>query len=106
MSSKVSWLLICIFASLIGWVSIYKSSSPYSSEIEDPTVLKKPIESNAQTMSEESINQTVLVVPVKASEMRNNDTQKTPLGIDPFKEFLDKQKQNSKDQVVSPFGKN
>ena len=27
-------------------------------------------------------------------------------GKDPFKEFLDKQKQNSKDQVVSPFGKN
>ena len=27
-------------------------------------------------------------------------------GQDPFKEFLEKQKQNSKDQVVSPFGKN
>jgi hypothetical protein len=27
-------------------------------------------------------------------------------GEDPFKEFLEKQKQNSKDQVVSPFGKN
>jgi flagellar basal body-associated protein FliL len=27
-------------------------------------------------------------------------------GKDPFKEFLDKRQQNSKDQVVSPFGKN
>jgi len=30
----------------------------------------------------------------------------TQAGKDPFKEFLDKQKQTSKDQVVSPFGKN
>ena len=29
----------------------------------------------------------------------------TQAGKDPFKEFLEKQKQNSKDQVVSPFGK-
>ena len=33
-------------------------------------------------------------------------TNQIPMGIDPFKEFLEKQKQNSKDQVVSPFGKN
>jgi hypothetical protein len=30
----------------------------------------------------------------------------TQAGKDPFKEFLEKQKQTSKDQVVSPFGKN
>ena len=37
-----------------------------------------------------------------------NNAQGVPVqpGKDPFKEFLDKQKQNSKDQVVSPFGKN
>jgi hypothetical protein len=33
-------------------------------------------------------------------------TSPTSLEVDPFKEFLEKQKQNSKDQVVSPFGKN
>ena len=33
-------------------------------------------------------------------------TNQIQIGIDPFKEFLDKQKQNSKGQVVSPFGKN
>jgi hypothetical protein len=33
-------------------------------------------------------------------------TRPTSLEVDPFKEFLEKQKQNSKDQVVSPFGKN
>jgi hypothetical protein len=106
MSSKVSWFLICIFSSLIGWVSISKFSLLTSSEVEDPTLLKKPIKSNEQTLTEESINQTVRVVPTKASEMRDYDTQKIPLGIDPFKEFLEKQEQNSKDQVVSPFGKN
>jgi len=106
MSLKVSWLLIFILASLIGWVSISKFSLLSSSEIENPTLLKKPSKSNAQMLTEESINQTVRVEPAKSSEMRDYDTQKIPLGIDPFKEFLEKQKQNSKDQVVSPFGKN
>ena len=106
MSSKLSWLLICLFASLIGWVSISKFSPPPSREIEDPTLVKKPIEPNAQALSTEAINQTAPLVPSTSSEMRDNVTQKIPLGIDPFKEFLDKQKQNSKDQVVSPFGKN
>lgn len=106
MSLKVSWLLVFTFASLIGWVSISKFSLLSSSEIEDPTLLKKPIKSNEQTLTEESINQTVRVVPAKSSEMLDYDTQKIPLGIDPFKEFLEKQKQNSKAQLVSPFGKN
>jgi hypothetical protein len=37
-----------------------------------------------------------------------NNAQGEPVqpGKDPFKEFLEKQKQTSKDQVVSPFGKN
>ena len=40
------------------------------------------------------------------SNVNNPVASPTSLGVDPFKEFLDKQKQNSKDQVVSPFGKN
>ena len=57
-------------------------------------------------------------VNITVKEQQQPDAQKTttnantsvtnqiPIGIDPFKEFLEKQKQNSKDQVVSPFGKN
>ena len=43
-----------------------------------------------------------------SSSVRSNSPQSIPVqpGKDPFEEFLDKQKQNSKDQVVSPFGKN
>ena len=39
---------------------------------------------------------------------KSDNAQAVPVqpGKDPFKEFLDMQKQNSKDQVVSPFGKN
>jgi len=40
--------------------------------------------------------------------IKTDNAQSIPVqpGKDPFKEFLDKQKQNSKDQVVSPFEKN
>jgi hypothetical protein len=39
---------------------------------------------------------------------KSDNAQALPVqpGKDPFKVFLEKQKQNSKDQVVSPFGKN
>lgn len=39
---------------------------------------------------------------------KSDSTQSLPVqpGKDPFKEFLEKQKQTSKDQIVSPFGKN
>ena len=39
---------------------------------------------------------------------KSDNSQALPIqpSNDPFKEFLDKQKQKSKDQVVSPFGKN
>jgi hypothetical protein len=43
-----------------------------------------------------------------SSSLRPENAKDIPIqaGKDPFKEFLEKQKQNSKDQVVSPFGKN
>ena len=42
------------------------------------------------------------------TDTKSDNAQPLPVqpGKDPFKEFLDKQKQNSKDQVISPFGKN
>ena len=45
---------------------------------------------------------------VANSSTKSGNAQVMPVqpGKDPFKEFLDKQKQTSKDQVVSPFGKN
>ena len=106
MPSKLSWFLICLPVSLICWVSISKFSSQSSREIEDPIFVKNSIESTVQANSIEADKQSVQVVPT-SSEMRDN-AQGVPVqpGKDPFKEFLDKQKQNSKDQVVSPFGKN
>lgn len=41
-----------------------------------------------------------------AGKSDNSQALPVQLGKDPFKEFLENQKQNSKDQVVSPFGKN
>lgn len=43
---------------------------------------------------------------IRSGKQESTQTNPTPLGKDPFKEFFDMQKQNSKDQVVSPFGKN
>lgn len=43
-----------------------------------------------------------------SSPVKSEDIQTSPMqpGQDPFKEFLEKQKQTTKDQVVSPFGRN
>jgi hypothetical protein len=44
--------------------------------------------------------------PSSSVKPENSKTIPIQAGKDPFKEFLDKKKQTSKDQVVSPFGKN
>ena len=77
--------------SLICWVSISKFSFQSSREIEEPILLKNPIESTVQANSIKTDKQSVQVLPT-SSEMRDN-SQALPLqiGKDPFKEFLDKQ---------------
>jgi len=64
---------------------------PQTPTVEDP--FKKFLDQKAGSSNTVTKTDNAQVVPVQP-------------GKDPFKEFLEKQKQKTKDQVVSPFGKN
>jgi hypothetical protein len=49
------------------------------------------------------VSPTPLVNPPASTH--NNSTNSKPLGADPFKAFIEQQKQQNKDAGVSPFGK-
>ena len=59
--------------------------------VEDP--FKKFLDQKAGSSNTVTKSYNAQVAPVQPSK-------------DPFKDFLEKQKQTSKDQVISPFGKN
>jgi hypothetical protein len=61
---------------------------------EDP--FKAHIEKNG-------LSPTPLVKPLASTPSQS--TSANPMGVDPFKAFLEQQKQQSKDAGVSPFGK-
>ena len=101
------WFLTCFFAALIFWLFNSEFTIQISKNNQTATTEQKTSISNHQ----EVLNTEDQVVPQldsqKSTNNANNSAPSTsPLGADPFKEFLEKQKQNSKDQVVSPFGKN
>lgn len=105
MSSVKYWLPICCFAGLFGWflnsdwtIQIIKKNAASHTEQETRTE-PSPIT---------AISSSVAKQPLEPRVPTNNAKNSAPTqaGVDPFKEFLEKQKQNSKDQIVSPFGKN
>ena len=106
-------LLLALIAAAIGLFSIFSFDSK-NTEVKFSPDLSQP---QQQTRSEP----TAEVQPAPAGQdpfkkfldekagnanlaARSDSSQALP--VQPGKEFLDKQKQNSKDQVVSPFGKN
>ena len=84
--------VLAVICSLIG-LFIYINSP---SAVPDT----QPSNTLTQFLDEKSVNSN--------SSTKSDNSQALPVqpGKDPFKEFLDKQKQASKDQVVSPFGRN
>jgi hypothetical protein len=100
-----------VIAAICVLILLYLSMSP-ASVISDAPISNALTQTNLEKAAE------VQPAPTPAAEDQKDgstnsstksvNAQVVPVqpGKDPFKEFLEKQKQNAKDQVVSPFGKN
>ena len=114
---KTLALLFAAIAAAIGLLSFFSLDSKYS-EVKFSPDAPQP---QQQTKSEPAAE----VQPTPAGQdpfkkfldekngnpnlaAKSDNAQPSPVqhGKDPFNEFLEKQKLNSKDQIVSPFGKN
>ena len=100
-----------VIAAICVLILLYLSMSP-ASVIPDAPISNTLPQTNLENAAEVQPAPTPTVEDQKDgvanSSTKSGNAQVMPVqpGKDPFKEFLDKQKQTSKDQVVSPFGKN
>jgi preprotein translocase subunit SecF len=112
--------LVVLFAAIavaIGLFSIFSGDSS-NTEVKFSTEIPQPQQQTKSEPTAEVQTTPTVEVPFKkfldqkagnnnlAAKSDNSQALPVQPSKDPFKEFLDKQKQNSKDQVVSPFGKN
>ena len=110
-------VLFAVIAAAIGLFSIFSGDSnntevKFSPEIpqpqqqtkSEPTAEVQPA-ANGQDPFKKFLDEKAGNAKLAA---KSDSTQSLPVqpGKDPFKDFLEKQKQTSKDQIVSPFGKN
>jgi hypothetical protein len=107
-----------VISVLIGFFVSFKSPSTVTETQANSAMTETRSQSTAEVQSTPSGQDPLKTfIDQKASSSiavtKSDNAQGVPVqgvpvqpGKDPFKEFLDKQKQNSKNQVVSPFGKN
>ena len=103
--SKTKPRLLSIFsAALILFCVVFYFEKQVNSEINNPSLLQSHTSvPNQNTAGKEFLDQLQTGDNKNTGKKNLENPSPNPSGSDPFKEFLEKQK--SRDQVISPFGK-